>query len=309
MTEQISPDTLDSFESLTKYDIRSFLNDYVDFTDIHYSNLVNFFTGVSDISPRKSFDALKKITKEQKNVVDIFILNNSNLDGYEFWSLLETVEDIGGVLETANNLSKWTRSSITQDGYKREVRVDRVLGQGQGLEGVERDVIRSQDFRNSWVETAMQNQLTEDDYGLDGGELIKISYKSNATLVLNSVIDNIDSAEKTYGLDIDRYLTIVDDDLQILSYKDTLIQSAGILLGFQKGDDEAFINRGVNRVGTSFAAIAYYSIFRDIASTFASDDSFKSITLSDIKRQQDGVFGEFKIQTKAGDIFNQSSLM
>lgn len=304
MTEIITDSATEQFKEITGYDVQSFFDKYVDFTENHYPNIVNYYSNLSDISPVDSFNLLKVLMSEQKKIVDISILNANSLNNYEFWALIEYIEDMGSVLETANNASKWLRSSVTKNGYRKQIVSSKYTAQGQGLEQLEKDVLKSDNFRDSWVDTALQNELREEDYNLDGGELIKVIYKNNASLFLNGVVDNIDTAEKTYGKDIDVNLIIENDDLVILSYKDTVIQSVKILTELKKGGDSTFPERGIAMTGTSLAGFSYPIIFRQLANNFATDDTFKSFSIKDIKREQDGIFVEFTVETRAGEVFD-----
>lgn len=292
---------LDSFERLTSYDIRSFFNLFLSFNDIHYPNIVNYYSGASDIVPAESFKILGTLISEKKKVIDVVTVNSNVLDMYGYWAVLEYIEDIGHTLETANNASKWLRSSITSSGY-RGVQMDVVAGQGEGLEAIELNKLMSDAPNDTWVQTAIDNGLREEDYTLHGGYVIKAVFKNNSAIFLASVVDNIDTPEKTYGKDIDRKITIINDDLVVLSYQDTILQCAEILTGLKKGDDPYFIDRGINDkivVGSNVAAISYPALFRDMATNFATDDSFKTFGITSIKRQGDALYVEFKLETKA----------
>jgi len=309
VTEIIDDTVLDNFQRLTSYDVKTFLQDYLEFVDVHYSNIVNFYSGSSNVVPTLAFNKLASLIKRQKEIIDVTTLNAPSLDMYSYWALLEYIEDIGHVLETADNSSKWLRSSITKNGYKQQVQIDVVAGQGEGLEQIERSKLKSISYNDSWVATALQNQLREEDYTLEGNYLIKAIYKNNASIFLNSVVDNIDAPEKTYGLDIDRNIAIENDDLVTLNYKDTILQCTEILTSLKKEDDPSFPDRGLNAklmVGSNIAAISYPAIFRDLSNNFATDDSFKSIRIDDIKREQDAVYINFTVTTKAGESFNKN---
>lgn len=309
MTETIDADVLDNFRAVTLYDVKDFFVKYVDFIDNEYSNIINYYSGSSTVAPSVSFSKLDYLVKEQKKVIDAVVLNSPSLDNYEFWALLEYVEDIGHMLETAKNSSKWLRASVTQNGYKQQVISEYMTAQGQGLEGLERSVIRSTSYRDSWVDTAMENNLTEDSYNLDGGYLIKVIYKNGASLFLEGVIDAIDEAKKTYGLDIDKRITIVDSDLAVLSYENTIVQCAKILTDLKKEDDPAYPDRGINVkaiVGNTQLGITYPTLFRELAGSFATDDSFRSLSITDVRKVLDVVYVDFTVETKAGDFFNRS---
>lgn len=310
MSEQITDQILDDFEAATKYDISQFLADYISFIETDYSTIANYYSGFSDINPKGELKRLDNLIKEQKKIIEIIGLNANTLANYEFWVVTEYIEDIGNALETAYNSNIWLRSSQTKDGFKRNIVMITTTAQNQGLEELERDNLKSND-PDSWVDTALQNQLREEDYTLAGGYLIKVIYKNNSAIALNSVIDNVDAPEKTYGKDIDRRVIIdtTESDLTCLSHADTLAQSAKILTDLKKGDDPDFIDRGLdvkNTVGGNIAAISYPIIFRQLAGNFATDDSFKSFAIKDIKRDIDALFVEFEVETRSREIIPQS---
>lgn len=302
MNEELTDAVLSDFESVTKYDISQFFADYMSFVEEEYTNIINYYGGASDIVPKDSLAALDYLIKEQRKAIEIIILNSSALDNYAYWIVTEKVEDIGSALETANNASKWMRSNLTRNGYRNSVAVELVMSQGQGLEQVERDNLRSND-PDGWFNTALENQLREEDYDLNGGKLIKVIFKNNAALVLNSVIDNIDSKEKTYGKDIDKRIVFENDDLVTLSYNDTMLQSAKILADLKRGDDPAFPDRGLNFKGGTLAGISYPTIFRQLAENFATDDSFKSFSIIDVVRDRDAILLKFEVETRTGEVF------
>lgn len=311
MIEPLDQDTLDQFEQATSYDIESFIDLYLDFTDNHYSNLANFYTGITDTLPTDAVDVLKRLTKEHSRIIDVIILNAPSLNNYRFWVLGEYIDDIGHAIESANSFSRWSRSSVTNVGYKQEVRSELLLSQGQTLEDIERKVVRSGD-PDSWVNTALQNDFEEEDYDLQGGQLIKVTFQNNASLQLNGVVDNIDTPEKTFGLDIDQNIAFdpLTEDLVILGYTDTLLQSMKILTDLNVEDDPSFPDRGLRLKGTvlggNVAGISYPVILRDLAANFATDDSFSSIAVTDIRREADKVALDFTVETRTGDTFSDS---
>lgn len=310
MTEIITKDILNDFKQVTLYDVNLFFQKYIEFNDVHYPNIVNYFSGVSTVNPTDALNVLSYLIREYKKLISVIILNAPSLDNYEYWALTEYVEDIGSALETANNASKWLRSASTQNGFKQQVTTLLLTTQGQGLEELEKDKLKSND-PDEWVETALQNQLREEDYTKDGGYLIKVIYKNNASLFINGIVDNIDSADKTYGLDIDQVIGFSNDDLNVLGYKDTMFQSVSILTDLKKGDDPAFPDRGVDIksvVGqnANLAGIAYPIIFRQLAANFATDDSVKSFSIIDVKKNVEATEIQFQVETRVGDFFSET---
>lgn len=310
MEEVITDDILDFFEKITLIDIRSFFEDFVNFIDNDYDNIVSLFSGNTTLLIADSFANLSKLTETHKKIIDVFDANASSFD-YNGWILLEQVEDIGQELDTINNLDKWLRSSKTFSKFSRQ-EIDYLQKQGQTLEQIESEVAAATNSEEEWVNLALRNELREEDYTLKGGTSVKVNLKNNNSIFLNSVVDNIDSIEKTFGLDIDRNLKIINNDLVVLSPKETIEQAADIAGGLNVGDNPQFPNDGINAkgfVGNSGAALAYPAIIRQLSSNFAKDDTFKSIEVIKIEKKSDARFIEYNINTIAGDPITRQLLV
>jgi hypothetical protein len=310
MAEYLTQDTLDQFEEITGYDIVSFFSTYVDFIASGYGDIQNYIIGNSNIRPAKAYDTLNWLLKERKKINDVVILNSSTLINYEFWTLNEQVDSIGHSLESTKNLGRWARAASTNTGSKIQTITEVLLEQGQTLQQLESNVIRSSDPTNTWVDTALSNSLREEDYDSQGGQLIKVTLQNGAAIQLNSVVDNIDDPIKTYGLDISQDISIVNDDLLTLGYVDTALQSIKILTDLNKGDDPSFPNRGLNLknsvLGGTVAGVSYPVILRDLAANFATDDSFQSISVNDISKRQDAIYLDYTVKMRAGNSFSNS---
>lgn len=308
--EEIPIDILDEFKSFTQYDVEQFLVDYVNFADNHYNNIYTYYSGESDVRDSLSFDELKRLIGEQMKITDIFTSNSKSLTNYGYWILLEKIEDIGLQLGTTSNLSRWLRSSkISGDLYNTSLEREYTAIQGQSLEQIEQDVSSSTNSQGDWVDTALRNELAEEDYNVtEGGYLLKISFKNRSSIFLGSVVDNIDSIEKTYGLDINRVLLFENDDLKVLSPKETILQAAEILSDLHRGDNPFHLNDGIDEriiIGSTIMGIAYPIVFRQLADTFGKDDTFASISIIDVTNDSDSVLIEFEVETRAGELLAQ----
>jgi hypothetical protein len=304
--EDITREIIDDFESITKFDIRTYLTDYTTFNDIHYQKIINFYTQVSDVFPQSSFDFLKKLRSSSNELIDVLSSNSASLSHYKFWILTEFIEDIITSLNTANNSSRWTRSSIVNYNYSNNTQVDLVTRQNQSLEDLERE-LSSENPEEDWVDTALINQLREEDYTPEGGVFLKATFKTNKTISLESVVDNLDSSQKTYGKDLYRKLTIVNNDLQTLPYRDTIQQAVEIISSMRRGDNPIFPEDGVDHslvVGNNFVGAFYPTVFRQLAATFAKDDTFSSFAILNIDKQLENTVVYFQVETRVGDFFN-----
>lgn len=310
--EKVPQEAIDKFKNITKYDVKKLLEDFIFFAQSGSLDIYSYFNGDVSVYPTQAFNELVRLQKELLGVTEKFRINANSFTRYSFWVLLEMVEDAISRLETIANYSVWTRSPILNGLVGKSSELEYVVNAGQSLEGISSEIQGDIDPQNQWVDLALRNSLTEEDYDAEGGSILKVSFSANNSLFLNSVVDNIDSINKSYGLDINRYLTFTDNDLETLTYKATIEQAAEILGGLKRGDNPFHPNDGIDVktiMGTNVAAISFPIIFRQLVTTFSKDDSFASISITDVSRTQDGVFIDYEITTKAGSILKQGVLI
>jgi hypothetical protein len=311
--EKVSQGTVDKFKRIAKYDIQRLLLDFVNFAQGGALNLYSYYNGDIDVYPASSYNELIRLQREMVGATEKFRINANSFTSYEFWVLLEMVEDAISRLDTIANYSVWTRSPILNGLIGRSSEIEHVLIQGQTLEEVSGQMQGDVDPQNQWVEIALRNSLNEEAYDAAGGSILKINFSNNVnSLVLNAVVDNIDSAEKTYGLDIDRTITYTDNDLKTLSYNDTIQQAAEILGGLNKGDNPFHPKDGLDVktvLGSNLASISFPIIIRQLVQTYSKDDTFASISIIDISKEKDGIFIEYEVVTKAGETLQQGILI
>ena len=91
-----------------------------------------------------------------------------------------------------------------------------------------------------------------------------------------------------YGKDLQAKLQFVNDDLLALGYDDTIQQAFNIGVNLKKGHNQEFPNDGLqsnNIVGNNLNSILYPSIFRQLFQSLSTDDSFSSISVTNVKQQ------------------------
>lgn len=307
--ETLSDEILDFFFSLTGVDVREFFQDFINFIDNNYTDIANYYSGITTEPNAIAFAELDDINRRHGNIIDLFDVNANRFQNYDGWILLERVEEVGTLLETINNLRRWLRSNATNSGFSTRPQIPYVAKQSESLEDIQQNVVSSNEPQDDWVELALSNDLREEDYTNEGGYILKVDFQNNELLILNSVVDSIDTVEKAYGLDIDRKLTFDDSDLKVLSPRQTIEQAANILVGLQRGDNPAFPNDGVDvnkLIGSSLIGISYPTIFRQLSNSFSKDDTFKSFSVINIRQNQDALFVDFSIETRAGDVLNRT---
>lgn len=301
---------IEFFEEKTKYPLTKFLNDFVNFVGEEYIDLVGYYQGMNIENPIDIFNKLNSLSDEYNKIVDIFQINENLFNTTAYWELLENIDSIGIELRTLRNLSKWLRSSITKSNYTSEIEVETILKQNESLEEL---AIRMgyDNEQEDWLGIAQRNDIREEDYNGEGGnKLMLVVKRFTDSIYLESVVDNI-SGEKVYGLDLPVKLTFdtVLEDLSVLTYKETILQAAKILINVSRGSVPEFPSDGLQTdliVGNSIGSIAYPTIFRQLYAVFDKDDTFKQLGIEGISQKEDGLSVNLFIRTKLNETISEN---
>lgn len=301
---------IERFENVTGFTVTDYLQSYVDFVEFDQPNIVAYYSGVVAKPKSSSFAELDRLLKQATIFNSSIRLNAARFESAEDWDFLERIEDVRVKLWSVDQASKWLRSAITRNSFNPNPEQDYSLMQNQTLENVSQDVEGSSDPQNDYIRIAIRNDLNEEKYTPDGGVLLKVNISSGgATIVINSVVDNL-VGEKLYGLDLAQKFTFVDNDLQVLTYKETIIQAINILANLRQNDNPEFPTQGLRQniiVGTNRNSLLFPVLFRQMANTFKQDDTLASFAITNISFESDVLRLEYQVQTKYGEIFKNSA--
>lgn len=291
-------DAVDNFLVITGYNLETYLLDYALFIDQYREPILNYYQGLNEEVPSVELTELERLIKEGLKIRDIFFYNKDSFQTFDFWELVDTIDDSIIKLETISNASKWFRSAVTDSGFRPTSEFDFTLKQNQTVENLASD-IGYVDKEQDWIKLALRNDLREEGYTSQGAVVLKASFQENVTINVVTVIDNINGIN-VYGKDIYQFLTFENNDLKVLAYKDTLQQAFKINLELRKGDNPEFPEDGLQSslvAGSNIGSILYPSIFRQLYQTFSKEDVFRNITVQGIKQQEDNI--EFIIQAQS----------
>jgi hypothetical protein len=296
-------DTVSKFTRITGFDFSKYLSDIVAFNGTQKQKIYDYYEGL--IKPDgEAFSKLDDLLEESKRSISLLEINNGSLSMYDDWELFSELELIAEKLKTVFNSSKYLRSAITTGNFNANPLIEQTLNANTTLERFTRN-LNSNDHQNDWSEVFLNNQLTEEDYTSQGGNLLKVTLQGADGLFIQSVVDNIDSGEKTYGKDIQAKIEFLNDDLKVLSYRDTLLQSATINSSLLKGHNPEFLDQGIDKsiaVGETISSVSFPVIFRQMYQNFATDDSFKSFSVTDIKFNADALEIYYQVTTRDNEI-------
>ncbi len=300
---------IQEFKELTDFNVNLFLVNSSDFFEKDHPNIINWYKGVTDEPNSQSFKNLFTMLIESSKCLSTFseIKSNFDLKFYHF-ELLEELENIHTQLTKCLWLSKLLRSTRTQNSWKSKIELDYVMKKYDTLEKVQRKQINFVNFDNDWWELALRNDLSEKDYDVSGGKILKLPVNFKAGQFLKSVVDN-PIGEKMYGREINRKLTFIDDDLDTLSYNDTVKQSLEVFLETRLGSIPEFPKIGYNEsliTGSNRGTISLPILQRQLLNIFRTDDSFTSYKITRIEWIQDSFFLDFEINTVRGESLSKT---
>lgn len=303
--DSLNRQVLDEFKQIVSFDIVSYFANVQVFFDKHSTNISDYYSGKTKTADLKSFDFLKEIKLQTELLLDVWRLNQTSLKNFKFWILIDQIEQVYSTLLSVENGAKWYRSTKRANDFTTQLPVDIPLLQGQTLEAISSDVLGSNNYDNDWVDLALYNDLEEEDYTPDGGIIIKANLNKNSKRIeIKSVVDIMED-DNILGKDVAKKLSYVDDDLFTVEGKDCFYQAIDILINLRKQQNPEFRKLGLNNkliVGSNLNNITYPTIFRDLTEVLRTDDSIKSFSIIDIRRQTEAVSIDVQVESRLNEV-------
>ena len=299
-------------KTVTKKDYPKLVLSYNDFVRIDLPKIVNFYIGESQLVPQIQVKKYIDINKAFLDFRISYLKRRQELTGSFYWNLLEELNSIIASLEKIGTLPKFLRSSFINDSYSKNLALEYTQRQGESLERIERG-LGSNSPDNSSYQLAIRNRLIEEDYTLAGGKALSIEMRQQQTTFdISSVVSVINNSNDLSGLDVDRVITFLDDDISVLNYTETREQSSDILLQLSKEDNPEYPGTGLDKrsySGSNLASFSYPSFVRQVSESFRTDDSFESISLKTISFEGDSVNFVFEIKMVTGEVLNKTLVL
>lgn len=302
-----SEDNITKYQHILGINLISYLADFISFINLDSNNIIDYYSG-KIILNENSFNRMNKLINNYQDLINLISINKSQFKNLEDWEILEELENIYGKLISISNISKFLRSFILKGEFNLGVTKNYSLKYQEALEDLSFK-IGDIDPQNNWSNLSLKNDLIEEDYTPEGGSLLKVNFTRNTQISeITNVIDNIDSEEKINGIDINQQITFENNDLQVLSYDNTLNQSINIMLNLKKEDNPEFPDDGYekNMIGGNLNSFQFPIYFRQLSALFKKDDSINSLVLKDIKRTDDSFNMEFEIESKINSSITKS---
>ena len=289
-------DTVDDFARITGYNLAGLLIRSANFASSDYPRILSYFTGKSDISSQ-SFNRLKSLIYDFDNVTEIFEAQESYFSNMRYWDLIEKISNIKTFLKTVKNSNRWLRTSVVNASYGSFTTEERQLKKNETIEDIERLDVGSSNPQDSWINTAIKNNSTEE--SLTQGSVLNIDLTSvSKSFSITNTVDSI-QGKSAYGKDIKSKIGFSDNDVEYLDFEETMSQTVNILLSLTRGENYFYPSIGVSKsnIGVDRANFSFPSLFREMSESISTDDSIKGFEITDIRYDQDAIFYDVKVTT------------
>lgn len=284
------------FKDITRYDIGSYFIRFKDFCENQYPLIVQYYGGGT--IDAMSFSILNQLIEESKQIEPLFESYSTTLSTIDMWEIMESFSEVQTKLLTIKNSSRWLRSSIS-DNLSPSVSVERLLKTNETFEDVS-ESLGDEDPQDDWVNIAIANYRSETSYtDEDGGSLFKVSLENTDEIEVDNIVDNLVGI-KSLGKDLDKSITIENNDLRVVEYQSAIKQSLETIVGATKGCIPEFPEYGINKdsfVGSNINSIQYPVIFKNLLSMFQRDSRWRNVELIDLKIDKDAVFMKIRCTT------------
>ncbi len=287
---------LSRFTDITGFDVEDFIRESSDFL-ISKSQIIRlYYEGKSEF-PEEIATELKSLIGDYEEFSRVTRLSGDRFKSSEYWELIDTCEDLGGKLLLVSRFDKFLRSSRSPESGGGVVLINEVLSQNESVETV------AERFGTDPLEVFIENDLPEEGYSSEGGNLLKFKFESILSSKVQSIIDQ-PIGDRVYGVDIDMEFSMSGGDINVLPPKESVRQSLKILTGLRQGQIPENRGRGIDQnliAGANSKSIMYPTIMRQLVDSVSTDDSFESIKIERISTEKDATFIEISARTIIGE--------
>lgn len=304
---KFSENTIIDFVEYTGFDIYSYLGKWRDFVKIHFNQIINYFTGLTNSLNQDSIDSLQQLRKESEDLQNTLEQYSEDFTTIDYWGLIEYLEEINNKVKQYLVIDRFLRSSKYGGFNEDSLTQSYTMKDFDTLESIankDRD-----DSQNSWSDIAIKNSVLEIDYlALRGGKELRLGKRVLNNYYLLSVVDNL-QGERVYGLDIDNNFSFENDDIKVLTYRDTFKQSVNVLSDLGKGDLPEFPKLGISKelfVGSNIGDFSFPFISRELENTFASDDTIINFRVEELSRKGSTIFMSYQIESFYNFVYEKS---
>lgn len=288
-------DIVKDFESVTKFALLEYFEDYHNFMLNDFADLSNYYSGQTESIDTEVTNAFNSLLQRSRNLVQTFKNFSSKLSNCGFWELQQYCQNLNDTLERIAKLPKYYRTTKSVRGYQPYIKVSADIGGLKTPQDLAAEIGSSGVTETSLI---LDNDLQENEWEIDKLSSIDAIVNNQTDLVVESILEQ-PVGNHVYGKDINKKITISNNDLDIKQYEDNVEQKVDTLLNLNRGDIPEMPTFGKNRLqGTTAGTYNYAELLKDIQSVFAQDDLFDSVEVTDVSFVNGDLTATCRVKTK-----------
>ena len=288
-------DIVIEFENVTKFKLLKYFEDYQSFMQNDFSHLSDYYSGQTEGIDAKITNSFNSLLRQSRTLIQTFKNFSSKLSNCGFWELQQYCQNLNDTLERVAKLPKYYRTVESVRGYQPYIKVSADIGGMKTPQDLAAEIGSSGVSETSLI---LDNDLQENAWEIDKLSSVDAIVNNQSDLVVESILES-PVGNHVYGKDINKKLTIVDNDLDVKKYEENVEQKVDTLLTLNRGDIPEMPAFGKNRLqGQTAGAYNYAELLKDIQTVFAQDDLFDSVEVIDVSLKDSDLTVTCRVKTK-----------
>ena len=288
-------DIVIEFENVTKFKLLKYFEDYQSFMQNDFSHLSDYYSGQTEGIDAKITNNFNALLRQSRTLIQTFKNFSSKLSNCGFWELQQYCQNLNDTLERVTKLPKYYRTVESVRGYQPYIKVSADIGGMKTPQDLAAEIGSSGVSETSLI---LDNDLQENAWEIDKLSSVDAIVNNQSDLVVESILES-PVGNHVYGKDINKKLTIVDNDLDVKKYEENVEQKVDTLLTLNRGDIPEMPAFGKNRLqGQTAGAYNYAELLKDIQTVFAQDDLFDSVEVIDVSLKDSDMTVTCRVKTK-----------
>ena len=288
-------DIVIEFENVTKFKLLKYFEDYQSFMQNDFSHLSDYYSGQTERVDAKITNNFNALLRQSRTLIQTFKNFSSKLSNCGFWELQQYCQNLNDTLERITKLPKYYRTVESVRGYQPYIKVSADIGGMKTPQDLAAEIGSSGVSETSLI---LDNDLQENAWEIDKLSSVDAIVNNQSDLVVESILES-PVGNHVYGKDINKKLTIVDNDLDVKKYEENVEQKVDTLLTLNRGDVPEMTTFGKNRLqGQTAGAYNYAELLKDIQTVFAQDDLFDSVEVIDVSLKDSDMTVTCRVKTK-----------
>ena len=288
-------DIVIEFENVTKFKLLKYFEDYQSFMQNDFSHLSDYYSGQTEGVDAKITNNFNALLRQSRTLIQTFKNFSSKLSNCGFWELQQYCQNLNDTLERVTKLPKYYRTVESVRGYQPYIKVSADIGGMKTPQDLAAEIGSSGVSETSLI---LDNDLQENAWEIDKLSSVDAIVNNQSDLVVESILES-PVGNHVYGKDINKKLTIVDNDLDVKKYEENVEQKVDTLLTLHRGDVPEMPTFGKIRLqGQTAGAYNYAELLKDIQTVFAQDDLFDSVEVIDVSLKDSDMTVTCRVKTK-----------